>query len=212
MIERAAREGWRATLCTVTAAAVLAGCTVASGPGLSYQNQPDLGRSFVRPQVPVPRAASEWVADKPTFVGLAVSGGGSRSANFGMAALTELDALGMLQHVDAISAVSGGSIPSAYFAVRGAEPDWAVEGRKVAATDFAAPLIGKLLNPFNLLATTWRNCSRRGCSAASASHSPSWGRAGRAGRRCTSTPPIPPTAAPASCSATRNSCGPPAPT
>src|ERR671912_246066 len=108
MIEESVRRAWRTFCGSAAAMACLAGCTVVSGqPGVSYRNEPDTGRSFVRPATPVPRAATEWVADKPQFVGLAMSGGGSRSANFGMAALTELDNLGVLQHVDAISAVSG---------------------------------------------------------------------------------------------------------
>lgn len=152
---------WRAVWCVLIAAACLAGCTVVgSRPGLSYRNEPDMGRSFVRPQVPVPRAATEWVADRPQFVGLALSGGGSRSANFGMAALEELDKLGILENVDAVSAVSGGSIPAAYFAIHGESPEWAEQGRQLASTDFAMPLVGKLLNPINLMATTFSDLDR----------------------------------------------------
>jgi predicted acylesterase/phospholipase RssA len=161
MIERGGARGWCVAWCGVLAAACLAGCTVVgSRPGLSYRNEPDMGRSFVRPQVPVPRAATEWVADRPQFVGLALSGGGSRSANFGMAALEELDKLGILGNVDAVSAVSGGSIPAAYFAIHGEKPDWAEQGRQMASTDFAMPLIGKLLNPVNLMATTFSDLDR----------------------------------------------------
>ena len=161
MIEGESRQGWRTAGCALLVAACLAGCTVVgSRPGLSYRNEPDPGRSFVRPLVPVSRAATEWIADRPQFVGVALSGGGSRSANFGMAALAELDTLGVLEQVDAISAVSGGSIPAAYFAIHGQSPDWAGQGRHMAATDFAMPLIGKLLNPVNLLATTFSDLDR----------------------------------------------------
>ncbi|MFY3385874.1 patatin-like phospholipase family protein [Paracidovorax sp. MALMAid1276] len=161
MIDGASQRSWRAASCAVLAAACLAGCTVVGNrPGLSYRNEPDPGRSFVNPLVPVPRAATDWVADRPQFVGVAISGGGSRSANFGMAALVELDHLGVLSEVDAISAVSGGAIPAAYFAVHGAAADWADHGRMVAATDFAMPLIGKLLNPINWLATTFSDLDR----------------------------------------------------
>ena len=77
-------RGWRLAAGLVLLAASLAGCTVVTGrPGFSYRNEPDTGRSFVRPLTPVPRASTEWVADKPQFIGLAMSGGGSRSANFG---------------------------------------------------------------------------------------------------------------------------------
>lgn len=161
MIDGACCRGWRAAWSTLLMVVCLAGCTVVGGrPGLSYRNEPDMGRSFVRPLVPVPRAATEWVADRPQFVGVALSGGGSRSANFGMAALAELDQLGILEQVDAISAVSGGSIPAAYFAIHGEQLGWAEQGRQMAATDFAMPLIGKLLNPVNLLATTFSDLDR----------------------------------------------------
>lgn len=44
------------------------------------------------------------------FVGIAISGGGSRSANFALATLLELDKLGVLNYVSAISSVSGGRL------------------------------------------------------------------------------------------------------
>ncbi len=53
------------------------------------------------------------------FVGLALSGGGSRSAVFGAAVLKELDRVGILQQVDVLSAVSGGALPAAYYALEG---------------------------------------------------------------------------------------------
>jgi predicted acylesterase/phospholipase RssA len=49
------------------------------------------------------------------FVGLAMSGGGSRSANFSAACMFELQRIGLLQHVDYISSVSGGSLTAAYY-------------------------------------------------------------------------------------------------
>jgi predicted acylesterase/phospholipase RssA len=53
------------------------------------------------------------------FVGLAISGGGSRAAVFGGAMLRELHRLGLLQQVDMLSAVSGGALPAAYYALDG---------------------------------------------------------------------------------------------
>src|SRR4051794_39684191 len=49
------------------------------------------------------------------FVGLALSGGGSRSANFSAACMFELQRIGLLQRVDYISSVSGGSLTGAYY-------------------------------------------------------------------------------------------------
>src|SRR5438552_1779769 len=49
------------------------------------------------------------------FVGLALSGGGSRSANFSAACMFQLQRIGLLEHVDYISSVSGGSLTAAYY-------------------------------------------------------------------------------------------------
>lgn len=64
-----------------------------------------------------------WDREPPDeiFVGLALSGGGSRSANFSAAVMLELRKQGILQHVDFISSVSGGSLPAAYYALEGYE-------------------------------------------------------------------------------------------
>lgn len=61
-------------------------------------------------------ATGQRNASRDYFIGLALSGGGSRAANFGSAVLWELDRLGILQHVQYISTVSGGSLPGAYYA------------------------------------------------------------------------------------------------
>lgn len=53
------------------------------------------------------------------FVGLAFSGGGSRAALFGAAVMKELDRVGLLSQVDVLSAVSGGALPAASYALDG---------------------------------------------------------------------------------------------
>lgn len=53
------------------------------------------------------------------FVGLAFSGGGSRAAVFGAAMMRELDRAGLLPQVDVLSAVSGGALPAASYALEG---------------------------------------------------------------------------------------------
>lgn len=50
-----------------------------------------------------------------SFIGVAISGGGSRSAVFSAAVLFELQRYGILQQVDVISSVSGGSLTAAYY-------------------------------------------------------------------------------------------------
>ena len=51
--------------------------------------------------------------------GMALSGGGSRSANFAAACMFQLERFGLLQRVDYISSVSGGSLAGAYYCVSG---------------------------------------------------------------------------------------------
>ncbi len=53
------------------------------------------------------------------FVGLAFSGGGSRAAVFGAAVMKELERAGLLSQVDVLSAVSGGALPAASYALEG---------------------------------------------------------------------------------------------
>jgi hypothetical protein len=53
------------------------------------------------------------------FIGLAFSGGGSRAAVFGAAVMKELDRAGLLPQVDVLSAVSGGALPAAAYALDG---------------------------------------------------------------------------------------------
>ena len=50
-----------------------------------------------------------------TFIGIAMSGGGSRAANFSAAALLQLENLGILQQATALSSVSGSSLTAAYY-------------------------------------------------------------------------------------------------
>jgi predicted acylesterase/phospholipase RssA len=56
------------------------------------------------------------------FVGVSLSGGGSRSANFSAACMFQLERLGILQKVDYISCVSGGTLPAAYYCTH--DRDW----------------------------------------------------------------------------------------
>ncbi len=109
-------------------------------------------------------------ADKRVFVGVAISGGGTRAANFGGAVLYELERQGILAHVSAISSVSGGSVANAYFSLHGAvsldeiassgkklgeyrEPFW-TSFREALATDFRSDWTRRYLNPLNILSTS----------------------------------------------------------
>lgn len=87
------------------------------------------------------------------FVGLAISGGGSRAAVFGGAMLRELHRLGLLQQVDVLSAVSGGALPAAYYALDGYRTvDFADGFLERMGYDFQSDIRGRFLSPDNLLA------------------------------------------------------------
>jgi len=77
------------------------GCTTESAPPIR-RTSPELSASDLSHGV---------------FVGVTLSGGDSRAANFGAAVLQELDSIGFLDHVAAISSVSGGSLAAAYYAL-----------------------------------------------------------------------------------------------
>ncbi len=63
-------------------------------------------------------------------IGLALSGGGFRAAAYHVGALRELNRLGLLEKVDLLSGVSGGSIVAAYLAL-----NWGDQTRLTAALD-----------------------------------------------------------------------------
>lgn len=62
-----------------------------------------------------PSPLSACLYDDNNFIGIAISGGGSRAAVFSAAVLFELERYGLLQQVDVISSVSGGSFTAAYY-------------------------------------------------------------------------------------------------
>ena len=89
------------------------------------------------------------------FIGLAISGGGSRAAVFGGAMLRELHRLGLLQQVDVLSAVSGGALPAAYYALDGyRDVDFSNGFLERIGHDFQSDMRGRFLSPGNLL-TYW---------------------------------------------------------
>lgn len=56
------------------------------------------------------------------LVGIAISGGGSRAANFAASVLSELDQMGILDQATVISSVSGGSLAAGYYVSRAQNP------------------------------------------------------------------------------------------
>jgi predicted acylesterase/phospholipase RssA len=100
--------------------------------------------------------------DDGYFVGVAISGGGSRSANFAAAAMFQLQRLGILQRVDYISSVSGGSLTAAYYCTHGTGDDgWNPEAvQRKLSYSFASDSLGQTLMPWNLLAIMFSSFDR----------------------------------------------------
>lgn len=96
----------------------------------------------------------------PMFIGVAVSGGGARAANFGLGVLTQLDNLGIYGDVTAISSVSGGSLAAASFAISPPIDDEQFNKRAaVFRTDFLQSWLLDSVKPNNFIAslTSGRN-------------------------------------------------------
>lgn len=85
------------------------------------------------------------------FIGIALSGGGSRAANFSSAVLLELDKLGILDKATAISSVSGSSLPAAYYGLYPERWNDIDEIRKKMAKNFELRWVGRWLLPHNIL-------------------------------------------------------------
>jgi predicted acylesterase/phospholipase RssA len=106
--------------------------------------------------MPVPDTAGSWkLTDLERkdgrFVGLAISGGGSRAANFGAAMMLELQQRGLLEQVDVISGVSGGTLPAVYYGLgdkAGAFTEPAV--REALGYDFQSSWIRRWFLPWNI--------------------------------------------------------------
>jgi predicted acylesterase/phospholipase RssA len=139
------------------AAAVALLLTLAAG--CTYVNRPlnDPGGGLEQRRYNATRA-SRFIAAPAThpadgmFAGLAFSGGGLRSANFSAACLFELQRLGVLQHVDYISSVSGGSLTAALYCVSD-DSEWNRETveRKLSYW-FATDGLLRMLLPWNVVA------------------------------------------------------------
>ena len=106
----------RRWIVTIALAALAGACAVIPGNWHAHQNQKGPGK---------PTMANLQVGDEEQrdglFVGIAISGGGFRAANFGAATLLELKKLGLLDRADFVSSVSGGSLAAAFLALDGHE-------------------------------------------------------------------------------------------
>src|SRR5882672_2279133 len=104
-------------------------------------------------------AASTPASLEPTelkdgvFIGISMSGGGSRAANFSAAVLLELSSMGLLRDAAVISSVSGSSLTAAYYGVYGRDPThWNEESvRRTMIYDFDRDWTMRWLYPQNIV-------------------------------------------------------------
>ncbi len=96
------------------------------------------------------------------FIGIALSGGGSRAANFSSAVLLELDKLGILNKATAISSVSGSTLPAAYYGLYGRNANyWNPElVRRQMIKDFEMRWLSRWFLPQNILLYWYTNFNR----------------------------------------------------
>jgi predicted acylesterase/phospholipase RssA len=108
---------------------------------------------------------SGFPGDRSVFIGVAASGGGSRAAVFTAAVMEQLEKLGFMREVRAISSVSGAGLPSAYYAIHGDKleagnnKDWD-NFHEAMAGDFRSALVAKALNPVNIALTAFTTMDR----------------------------------------------------
>ena len=129
---------------------IIGGCAVLPGhwrPGWNKEwNSKD----------PVPETAGSWhLTELETkdrrFLALSISGGGSRAANFGAAVMLELKQRKLLEQVDVISGVSGGTLPAVYYGLRDRAGDFTEPAlRKALGYDFQGSWIRRWFLPQNI--------------------------------------------------------------
>jgi NTE family protein len=86
------------------------------------------------------------------MIGLALSGGGSRAIAFHLGCLRALDDLELLDRIDVLSTISGGSVIGAYYAYMPNKsfPEFEDDIRRFLRRGFQRAIIARLLKPRNL--------------------------------------------------------------
>lgn len=142
--------GIRAGMGALCLLVVLGGCHILPGHWRPGWNEPWPADK------PVPDTAGSWkLTDLERkdgrFVALAISGGGSRAANFGAAVMLELQQRNLLEQVDVISGVSGGTLPAVYYALGDrAGPFTEPAIREALGYDFQSSWIRRWFLPQNI--------------------------------------------------------------
>jgi predicted acylesterase/phospholipase RssA len=104
----------RARVCFIGLLLAIGGCAILPGNW-----RPGWNEEWTSKEAP-PETAGSWNLTElerkdGRFLALAISGGGSRAANFGAAVMLELQERKLLEQVDVISGVSGGTLPTVYY-------------------------------------------------------------------------------------------------
>lgn len=124
-------------------------------PFYTYENKPLSREQTFQWGDRVPSGLSDPItAPNDLYIGIALSGGGSRAANFSAAVLFELQEFGILpQNVQAISSVSGSSLTAAYYGLFHQEEDkWNRDKvKKLLLTDFEGKWMWRLTWPHNII-------------------------------------------------------------
>ncbi|MEO6435432.1 MAG: patatin-like phospholipase family protein [Tepidisphaeraceae bacterium] len=105
-----------------------------------------------RPTTSAASTTGPHARDDGFFVGIAISGGGSRSANFSAACMFQLHRLGILQRADYLSAVSGGTLSAAYYCISDDQQWNPGNVQRKLAHSFASDLIWNTVLPWNFAA------------------------------------------------------------
>ena len=140
----------RAKLCIAALLVAIGGCAVLPGHW-----RPGWNKEWTSKE-PVPETAGSWNLTElerrdGRFLALAISGGGSRAANFGAAVMLELQQRKLLEQVDVISGVSGGTLPAVYYGLGDkAGPFTEPALRKSLGFDFQGSWIWRWFLPQNI--------------------------------------------------------------
>lgn len=180
-MKRMARPAMRLVAWSILVVSASAGCTFANRrlnqPGVLFERRVQNRTYAVTGVRTAPLAARDdvWLRSEDAsldvnpdvrpdgcFVGLALSGGGSRSANYSAACMFQLQRLGVLQRVDYLSSVSGGSLTAAYYCLYADGPGGWNPGRvqRKLTHGFASDLIRNTFLPWNFPALWFTNWDR----------------------------------------------------
>lgn len=126
-----------------------AGCSIISVHGDNRaENKPIESHQIGTLNIDAQGAAISPDYLKSKFVGVALSGGGSRAANFSAAVLEELDTFDLVRKSNVISSVSGGGLAGAYYALNVPKVDWPLLREKLG-TDFLGVFLRKWAMPWH---------------------------------------------------------------